>query len=85
MSKAHAPYIKLITQAIAGLKNPFHGSSRAAIRKFIEQNDKIAVNAAAFRSAFTKGVKEGLLVHSETGDKFKLSPKAREGAKRKKN
>jgi len=80
---AHPPYIKLVVTAIAGLKNHLHGSSRQKIKKYIEENNKLKVNASAFRTAMNKALSEGLIVKTESGATFKLSTKGREGAKKK--
>ncbi len=64
----HASYLSLIVEAITALKK---GSSRAAIKKYIETNHKIELVPTAFTDALAVGVTTGQLV--QIGQSYKLA------------
>jgi len=67
---SHPTYHDMILEAVKNLKDR-KGSSRAAIKKYIETNHKIEVKAPAFRAALKKAVEDKHL--EQTAQSFKLT------------
>ena len=64
-------YIQLIEEAITDLKEYEKGSSRAAIKKYIEEVHKIELVPSVYKAALAQGVADGKLVLE--GNRYKLS------------
>lgn len=88
---AHPPYIDMITAAITAMKDR-GGSSRQAIEKYINANNKVTGDVSThLKMALKRGVKSGRLVHTKgTGasGSFKVgkaapAPKKKKPAKKK--
>ncbi|KAI9868364.1 MAG: hypothetical protein M1813_005807 [Trichoglossum hirsutum] len=70
---SHASYKDMIKEAILNLKER-NGSSRQAIKKYIQANNKITATPAAFDSLFNRNLKAGVTAGDFTQPKGTSGP-----------
>merc|ERR1712226_626774 len=63
-------YGEMALQAVLNIKDYIKGASRQAIKKYVESNFNIVVNAAPLRAALKKAVESGFLI--QIGQRFLL-------------
>merc|ERR1712080_484575 len=68
-------YGELVIKAVLNIKDYRKGSSRPAIKKYIESNHKKVMNPASLRLALTKAVASGDIL--QEGQRFKLPKEKR--------
>ena len=77
-------YQQMIVDACAKNNNFGRGASRAAIKKYIEENNNGKYSAGACRRAIAACVAAGTLVQGSTSARFAITAAGRESRKPKK-